>query len=170
MATFAQYKKMPEMRVFWIFLVLLLLALGVTLAYVPVFWKAVSAVIFLAAAAVIFMSSAKTAHANFETKLEKNLLDTVIASLQDAVIAYDNEFKVLVFNKTAERLFDLKSAELVGKKFEIATAQKDPRFALLAQVMYPSLAPVMVERSEPGEGLHMVDIVFENPYLELRVV
>lgn len=170
MASFSQYKQMPEMRVFWVFLVLLLLSLGVTLAYVPLFWKAVSAVIFLAAASVIFVSSIKTARANFETKLEKNLLDTVIDALQDAVIAFDEEFTIMIFNKTAEALFGLKAAEILGKKFDLDIARREPRFALLAQVVFPSLAPVMVERSEPGEGLHMVDITFENPYLELRVV
>lgn len=170
MASFAQYKKMPEMRVFWVFLVLLLLSLGVTLAYVPIFWKAVSVVIFLAAASVIFISSVKTARANFETKLEKNLLDTTISSLQDAVIAFDSEASMLIFNKTAETLFGLKAQDVIGKKFDLNTVQREPRYALLAQIMYPSLAPVMVERSEPGEGLHMVDVTFENPYLELRVV
>lgn len=170
MASFAQYKKMPEMRVFWVFLVLLLLSLGVTLAYVPIFWKAVSAVIFLAAASVIFVSSVKTARANFETKLEKGLLDTTIGSLQDAVIAHDDQFTIMVFNKAAETLFELKASEIIGKKFDLNTAQREPRFTLLSQVVFPSLAPVMTERSEPGEGLHMVDIVFENPYLELRVV
>lgn len=155
---------------FWIFLVLLLLSLGVTLAYVPIFWKAVSIVIFLAAALVIFISSIKTARANFETKLQKSLLDTTIESLQDAVIAFDNEGTMLIFNKTAETLFALKTADVIGKKFDPGLAQKEPRFALLAQILYPSLAPVMVERSEPGEGLHMVDVTFENPYLELRVV
>ncbi len=161
---------MPEMRVFWIFLFLLLLLLGVTLAYVPVFWKAVSAVIFLAAAAVIFVSSVKSARANFETKLEKNLLDTIIGSLQDAVIAFDTEATMMVFNKTAELLFGLKVTDVIGKKFDLQKMQKEPQYTLLAQIMYPSLAPVMVERSEPGEGLHMVDVTFENPYLELRIV
>ncbi len=158
------------MRVFWVFLILVLLALGVTLAFVPVFWKAVSIVIFLAAAFVIFVSSSKAARAHYETRLEKTLLDTTIASLQDAVIVYDSEFTISVFNKTAETLFGFPAAEVINKKFEPATAQKEPRFGLLAQVIFPSLAPVIVERSNPGETPHVVDIVFENPYLELRVV
>jgi len=170
MASFAQYKKMPEMRVFWIFIALLFLSLAVTLVYVPVFWKAVSIVIFLAAAAVIFVGSVKTARANFETKLEKGLLDTTIGSLQDAVIAFDEQYAILIFNKSAEQLFGFKAADVLGKKFDLATLQKEPRYALLSQILYPSLAPMMVERSEPGEGLHVVDITFENPYLELRVV
>ncbi len=170
MNSLAKYKKMPEMKVFWVFLVLLLLALSVTLAYVPLFWKAVSTAIFLAAAAVIFVSSKKTAHANLETRVEKDLLDTVIGSLQDAVIAYDEEFTLMIFNKTAESLFGLKAADMLGKKIDMAAAQKDQRLALLSQVIFPSMAPVMKERSEPGEGLHMVDIAFENPYLELRIV
>jgi signal transduction histidine kinase len=105
-----------------------------------------------------------------EPSREKVLLDTVIGALQDAVIAYDEQFTVMIFNKTAEALFGIRSADIIGKKFDLNTAQKEPRFALLSQIIYPSLAPVMVERSEPGEGLHMVDVTFENPYLELRVV
>ena len=105
-----------------------------------------------------------------EPPLEKILLDTVIGALQDAVIAYDEQFTVMIFNKTAETLFGIRAADIIGKKFDLNTAQKEPRFALLSQIIYPSLAPVMVERSEPGEGLHMVDVTFENPYLELRVV
>ncbi len=105
-----------------------------------------------------------------EPSREKILLDTVIGALQDAVIAYDEQFTVMIFNKTAEALFGIRAADIIGKKFDLNTAQKEPRFALLSQIVYPSLAPVMVERSEPGEGLHMVDVTFENPYLELRVV
>lgn len=170
MASFAQYKKMPEMRVFWIFLIFVFISLAITLVYVPLFWKAVSLAVFLGAAAVVFVSSVKSARAHFEAQLEKNLLDTTIGALQDAVIAFDDTYTMLVFNKTAEALFGLKAADVLNKQFDIDTVQKNERFSLLSRVMYPSLAPVMVERSEPGEGLHMVDVTFENPYLELRIV
>lgn len=113
-----------------------------------------------------FSSNKKPAEPSFE----KTLLDNVIGALQDAVIAFDSEATILIFNKTAETLFGLRTQDVIGKRFDLNTVQKEQRFSLLAQIMYPSIAPTMVERSEPGEGLHMVDITFENPYLELRVV
>lgn len=101
---------------------------------------------------------------------DRMLLDTIVDSLLDAVIAFDEQFTMVVFNKSAELLFGLQAAEVLGKRFDVASMQQNQRYTLLSQIMYPSLAPVMVERSEPGEGLHMVDITFENPYLELRIV
>lgn len=101
---------------------------------------------------------------------DRMLLDTIVDSLLDAVIAFDEQFTMVVFNKSAELLFGLQAAEVLGKRFDVVFMQQNQRYTLLSQIMYPSLAPVMVERSEPGEGLHMVDITFENPYLELRIV
>jgi len=55
-------------------------------------------------------------HSNLsQLMFEKKRVETIINQMEDAVIGMDAENKVLFINSTAERLFHLKSAEILGK-------------------------------------------------------
>ena len=92
----------------------------------------------------------------------------ILSLLTDAVLAYDAKFRVTFVNEAALTLFGLSRDELEGA---VVTPQRsqDPRFARLVQVVYPSLAPLVVPRSAPGERLQVVDLAFTAPELDLRV-
>jgi two-component system phosphate regulon sensor histidine kinase PhoR len=96
-------------------------------------------------------------------------LQSILFALPDALIAYNEQFVVLFFNPAAETLFNLKQEEVIGHTLRAQDAE-DARWRVLTQVIFPTLAPLMVARSEPGAALQEVDISFSDPALELRVM
>jgi two-component system phosphate regulon sensor histidine kinase PhoR len=101
-------------------------------------------------------------------KIERNQLFGIINSLADGIIAYNTDFKILVFNKSAEDIFDTPAKDVIGRTFS-PDAARTMRSRLLPQALFPSLAPVAVNRSEPGAEIQVVDLSFDEPKLELRV-
>ncbi|OGY96549.1 MAG: hypothetical protein A2122_02465 [Candidatus Liptonbacteria bacterium GWB1_49_6] len=159
----------PEMRIAWISLPFLagvfivnLIALG------PSPLSFISLGLVLAVAVIIVFYAASLARSNREVKIERSELKSIIFDLEDALILYDENFKMLFFNPAAERLFGIPSGKIVGRTLSPGDAQ-DPERHLLTQVIFPSLAPVMTSRTEPGSYPQVVDISFETPNLELRV-
>ena len=103
-----------------------------------------------------------------EAKTATGRLTTLIADLGEGVVAYDNQFKIQIFNPAAERIFGVHREQVLGQVFGPERAQ-DPPFRLLAQTIFPSLAPLVVEVSEPGASPQIVDLSFTEPKRELRV-
>ncbi len=106
---------------------------------------------------------------NFDLLTEREELRSVVLNLEDATVIYDRNFKILFFNPSAEKLFDLELKDVIGttvtpQDMEIEARQR------LAQVIYPSLAPSIATRSKAGVYPQIVDISFENPDMELRVM
>ena len=135
----------------------------VGLGNVLVFSLAFLGSLFVALIQLLKFSSLKS-EARFYSQYFKN----VISNLNDGVIFYDSDFKITIFNETAERLFNLKSDEVLGQRVgpERLTEKK---YSFLTQVIFPSLAPSVVERSVLGVFPQVVDLSFEEPKLELRV-
>ncbi|MBI3088791.1 MAG: PAS domain-containing protein, partial [Candidatus Colwellbacteria bacterium] len=132
-------------------------------------WVIVASVILLGAAiAVILWLRKRLYKAKLETKTASSRLQTIISDLSDGIIAYDNRFTIQIFNPAAEKIFGLKSETVVSQSFGPERAQELP-FRLLTQTIFPSLAPLVVERSEPGVYPQIVDLSFTDPKRELRV-
>jgi signal transduction histidine kinase len=89
--------------------------------------------------------------------------------MQDGLIVYDQNFKVSLFNSSAERIFGLKAGNIIGNVIGPQQAE-DPTLRRLAQALFPTLAPTMVPRSKSGEYPQVVDISFEDPNMELRTI
>ena len=165
---FLFYAKKPEMRIFWLFLAFSFAVIIVQTAYLPgvLSWLVVGVLGLIAI--VFFNSTFKLAKSNFAVRLEHEQLLGMFKSLQDGVIAYDPNFHIQVFNSAAEGMFNIKSTEVVDTVFT-PNRSADARFKLLSQVMFPSLAPVVVPRSSASEWPQVVDLSFSDPMLELRV-
>ncbi len=101
--------------------------------------------------------------------LDQGLLNALIVGLEEGVIVYDTSFKVSNFNKSAEDIFKIKASEVVGKTFSLAKA-KSFKSKVLAQAMFPSLAPTVIRRSDPGTYPQIIEVSLENPAKELRIV
>jgi len=97
------------------------------------------------------------------------LSKAVIEALRDGIIVYDRDFKILVFNKAAEKFFNLNSEEIIGRSFSPNNI-KEPKLKILIQTLFPSLAPIIVKHSESSVYPQVVDISFEEPKIEIRVV
>ncbi|OGY64266.1 MAG: hypothetical protein A3I24_03765 [Candidatus Harrisonbacteria bacterium RIFCSPLOWO2_02_FULL_41_13b] len=166
--SFKYYLTMPEMRLFWLSLVLIFVIGIPGFFYIPWRWLIAGASGFAVVAGITFWNSLKTARSNLALKIERNRLDSIIANLRDGVIAYDEKFRITVFNPAAEQIFHLRPAEVLDKVFVLQSV-KEPRFKLFTEVMFSSLAPVVIQRSQQGAYPQLLDLVFEEPHLELRV-
>ncbi len=93
-------------------------------------------------------------------------LSRIVAELGDAIVAYDEEFAVLIFNAAAERIFGVAAAKVLGQKLTLDRAS-EPALKLLAQTIFPSLAPSVVARTEPGVFPQVVDIHFDDMHLRV---
>ncbi len=131
-------------------------------------WILVSATITLAALGIIFWLRARLLRANLETKTASERTETIINDLNDGVISYDNNFTIQIFNPAAERIFGVNREQVVGQAFGPERAQELP-FRFLAQTIFPSLAPLVVELSEPGASPQVIDLSFTDPKRELRI-
>lgn len=97
---------------------------------------------------------------------EQIKFDSILNSLQDAVIVYDKNFKVSIFNSSAERIFKVPASEVVGHVISPDKVSV-PKYTLLIQTLFPSLAPVVNKKTEAGVYPQVVDITFPEQNLEL---
>ena len=104
---FILYARLPEMRLFWFFLPFLMILLGINIFYLPSFWTLISAAVFLILTTLIAVNGLRLVRSNLEVKIERNELGSIISNLRDGIIAYDSNFKILIFNRAAEVIFNL---------------------------------------------------------------
>ncbi len=163
-----EYMRLPEMRVFWLFLFLVLLILVVDAVYLTLLWTLVSAAILVAVGIVMFVTNIRAAATKVQLMNEKRRVDNIILSMNDGVMVYDADFKVQLFNRSAERIFGLAERDIVGQTITPESV-RNPKLEILAKVIFQSLAPQVIRRSPEGEYPQVADLSFEEPHMELRV-
>jgi len=156
------------MRLFWFFLPFLIALLAINIFYLPQLWLFLSAGIFIVLAAIILVNSLRLSRSNLEIKIERNELGSIISNLWDGIIAYDPNFRIVIFNRAAEQIFNLTSSEVMGQYFSPERA-KEEKLKVLSQVIFPSLAPMVLRQSEAGVYPQIVDISIDEPKAEFRV-
>ncbi len=161
------YCGLPEMRSFWVLLFLVIVVLIINLIFLKGIWALIVLGILLVIGSVIFAGNLRLARSNWEVKVERNQLQDIIENLKDGLIVYDPSFKIQIFNKAAEVIFNIAAKEIVGQYFNPGFVQ-NPKYRFLAQVVFPSLAPMTRRLSEPDVWPQIVELSFEN--LALRVV
>lgn len=165
---FIVYLALPEMRPLWIILVPLLFLIAINFYFLSYQWGIISLAISVLVLITIFFVSVKSAKTRLNLISERNQTKAIIASFTDAVVAYEENFKVTAFNRAAEELFGLKQDEVLGK---IASPDwaKSSRTQVLAQVLFPSLAPNVSWRTDGDIYPRVADFSFLEPRLELTV-
>ncbi len=162
------YLKMPEMRPFWYFLPLALVLIGINAMFLRSSFLIIVVATVVVMGIILLRNGLRIARLNVEVKLERNEMGSIIANLRDGLVAYDQNFKVMVFNKAAESLFGISADKVIGNQF-LPNQAKDPKTTFFTQVLYPSLAPLVVRRTEGGSYPQIVDMSFSNPKVELRI-
>lgn len=158
----------PEMRTFWLFFVFGATIFGLNVFYLPIFPLLVVSIVIIAAIGLVFLSDYKLGQVNRNIDIERNELKGIVSVLEDALVVYDRDFKILFFNQAAERLFKVKK-EAVLNKYISPRDVESSETRLLIQTIFPSLAPAMIVRSEAGAYPQIVDLSFPDISLELRV-
>src|SRR5262249_46649667 len=110
----------------------------------------------------------RTAQTDRSTKIERSELKSILANIDDALIVYDTNFRAIFFNPDAERLFKIPLASVIDHKFEPQDVER-PGWKILAQIIFPSLAPRVMARSHEGEYPQILDVSFSDPQLEFRI-
>ena len=101
--------------------------------------------------------------------IEHSDLEGLLAGMPGALIAYDGDFKALRFNAAAEQLFKLPASEVIGRVLSPRDAA-DPSRRMLAQTIFSSLAPRVMQISKEGEQPEIYDLSFADQELEFRVM
>jgi signal transduction histidine kinase len=162
------YLKLPEMRSLVVFTLVAIINIIIDFIYLPVWFAVAKLFIFIILVAIIAWNDLMFAKSNLELRASSRRIESIISNLRDGIIAYDNNFKITVFNPAAEAIFGLNKAEIIGQTLGPERAQES-RLKFLIQVIFPSLAPIVVRRSEAGIYPQVVDVSFADPSKELRI-
>ena len=159
-----------EFLVFWTSLIPILVVVVFAVIYMPTpLLAAFIAVLAFMSGVGIFFSSRQLSRAKFKVEIERDELKGIVMNLEDGVILYDKDFKVLFFNPAAEKIFSLRAESLLDHRIRPQDAEREDLQRFI-QVIYPSLAPTVVSRSKEGVYPQVVDVSFEDPQLDLRVI
>ncbi|HPW34170.1 MAG TPA: ATP-binding protein [Candidatus Paceibacterota bacterium] len=163
------YMAQPEFRPVFYITPLLLAIVAISFIYMPPVWAVVSAGTSVLAIGLLGALSFKIAKANTTSKIQTQQMHSVITHLNIGVVAYDNDFNVLIFNPAAQEIFQLSERDVLGLKLSTSMAS-DVKYMVLAQVIFSSLAPTVIKRSDPGVYPQVIDVSFDEPRLDLRVI
>jgi len=93
--------------------------------------------------------------------LERNQINAMIRSINDPAISYANDFEIILVNPAMEKFINLSKKELVGKRIR-PELSNDSRFGFLTKIIFPSLAPVILERLSE-EYPQKIKVKFHQP-------
>ncbi|MDP3953277.1 MAG: ATP-binding protein [bacterium] len=161
--------RLREMRWIWIIWTTKFFLVALSFFLIEeIVWFSVFATTIFALATILSWHEYQRALRTFETKVSVGRMESIVTNLEDAVIAYSSDFKILIFNAAAERFFGLSKNQVIGQTMGPERAG-EKGYQTLTQTLFPSLAPVVVGRSEPNQYPQIVDISFESPNREFRV-
>jgi len=159
--TIIAYARLKELRPAWIFGVIALFS--AIAAWNAFHWTIAAGVSATLLAYFLFsiwngIAMAKT---NFSLRLEKNQNSAIIAGFSEGVIAYDQHFQIMSVNQAMEAIMGIRKDEVLGKSVGPEWAG-NPRYKILAQIMFPSLAPTVVKKTLTGYP-QQVDVTLQEP-------
>ncbi|MEM4648258.1 MAG: ATP-binding protein, partial [Candidatus Pacearchaeota archaeon] len=99
---------------------------------------------------------------NFKKENGNYFFEQLIENLNNPLIGYDENFKIIYFNKKAEEYFNLKKVDILNLKITPENL-KDNKLKNLTQIIYPSLAPIVIPLSEPNIWPIINEIQLESP-------
>jgi len=100
--------------------------------------------------------------------LEKGQINAIILSIDDPVITYTNNFEIILVNSAFEKLVGIPKKEMIGKIITPELVNHE-RYGFLAKIMFPSLAPLVLERSVDTYP-QRIKVKFNNPERTLEIV
>jgi two-component system, OmpR family, sensor histidine kinase VicK len=168
MSKFKDIVTWPEFWIAWVLALIVIAAGVIALVYLtpPLSW--VDAGLLAMALILVFGSIYRSASTDRDTSVERNELKSILASIGDALIVYEKDFRAIFFNPAAERLFKLQTKDVMNHVFSPQDVEKEG-WKVLTQVIFPSLAPRVIPRTTENAMPQIVDISFTDPAFEFRV-
>ncbi|HZI95576.1 MAG TPA: ATP-binding protein [Candidatus Paceibacterota bacterium] len=103
----------------------------------------IALIIFYLAMTVVFIGAVDKVS---RLDLERNQVNAMVSSINDPAISYTENFEIILVNKAMEKFIGISKEELIGKNIT-PELSNDARFGLLSKIIFPSLAPVVLEKS-----------------------
>lgn len=100
---------------------------------------------------------------------EEERFKNLVNYLGDGVIIYDDDFRIISINSTAEEMFGIKSEEILGRRIEPSMV-KNQKLQALIQVIFSSLAPSINKITESDKWPQITEITLDEPAFELYTV
>ena len=101
--------------------------------------------------------------------LERKQINAMLRSISDPVVAYTKNFEVILVNPALEKLTGLSRKELTGKVIT-PELSNDARYGFLAKIIFPSLAPAVVEQELESYPQRVKVKFFEPQELTLEII
>lgn len=153
---------------FWIFLFAAVVDVWIDSRYFGGLTVLISVALLAVSGIAIFLSGYRAFKESRQAAFGYRRLQSIVSNLSDGVVGYNNNLEITDMNVAAEQIFNLKKEQVTGKIISPEWGAKS-ELKMLAQVIFPSLAPAVVKRSEPGVYPQIVDVSFVDPDIELRV-
>ena len=78
--------------------------------------------------------------------LERNQINAMIYSINDPAISYNNDFEIILVNPAMEQFINLNKKDIIGRVIK-PELTNDSKYGFLTKLIFPSLAPIVLERS-----------------------
>ncbi|MEK7086632.1 MAG: PAS domain-containing protein, partial [Patescibacteria group bacterium] len=160
------YGKAPEVTSLLALLALTTVIVIADAFFLPSLLKTITIVVFLGVAVILTSNNLRLLRSRIDAKLKTNELQAVIGNMQDGIIVYDTNYKIIAANPATETITGLRTGELIGEKITPSFVNK-PRFKIISQIMFPSLAASATQISSETWP-QVVDISIEEPSLKIR--
>jgi len=153
-------------KLFYLICSLFIVSEIIGLIFAPAIVKILIACIlfFIFLAIVLFYKN--IAEKSFNNFVKYTELKAVIENIEDGIIIYDTNFKIIDFNPAAQKIFGLNPEEIINKTITPDMVQ-NPHLKILTQILFPSLAPSINTITDSGWP-KIVEINFEEPHLKLK--
>lgn len=136
----------PQLSLFWFFGGALIVQIIFNFFWItePLNWFInIALLILYLVMGIILLDTVDTAK---RLDLERNQINAMISSISDPAISYTENFEIILVNAAMERFLGLEKKELLGKIIR-PELSNDVRYGLLVKLIFPSLAPVVLEKS-----------------------
>ena len=141
-----KHSSSPQLLPFWFFGGLIIAQIVFNALWIiwPLNWFInIALIIFYSVMAVILLGAVDKAS---RLDLERNQINAMISSINDPAISYTGNFEIILVNKAMEKFLGISKKELLGKNIT-PELSNDARYGLLSKLIFPSLAPVVLEKS-----------------------
>ena len=136
----------PQLLPFWFFggLVIAQIVFNSLWVIWPLNWFInIALIIFYLGMTVVFIGAVDKIS---RLDLERNQINAMVSSINDPAISYTENFEIILVNKAMEKFIGISKKELIGKNIT-PELSNDARYGLLSKIIFPSLAPVVLEKS-----------------------
>ena len=146
MKRFIVFFNLKEMKLPKFFLVVFLIETVVVFFFAPAFVAWLISLASLFFLVWLVLSAQSLAKINFALRMGENQNLSIVNSLSEGVIAYDQDFNIWSMNDAAEIICSIRKEDVLNKKVSPDWANND-KLKVIASVVFPSLAPTLIKKT-----------------------